>query len=383
MELDFLTPISNSLAAFVNKLSGQQIGNKIKLHTAASFPELNNCKVAIVGVLEKRTSTNEIEVLDLTEIRKQFYSLYPGNWSLQIADLGDVPAGNTKQDSFFAVQKIVENLIKINIIPVVLGFPHDITYPMYRAYDQLDQMVNLVTIDSKFDIGKAEEPISPASYLSKIIIDEPNNLFNYCNIGYQIYYNPQEEIDLIEKLNFDAYRLGEISTTLSLAEPVLRDADLVSIDLSCMKSSCSGNFNHYEPNGFSGKEICALARYAGISDKVTALGLFNFNNTQAESSTISQMLWYFTEGVNFRWNDYPFGSKENYSKFIVTADEGDVVFWKSNKSGRWWIELSFFTNANNKLKKITLLPCSHEDYLSACNTILPERWWKAQYKNAV
>jgi hypothetical protein len=43
-------------------------------------------------------------------------------------------------------------------------------------------------------------------YLTKII-DEPNNLFNYCNIGYQTYYNSQEEIDLIEKLFFDAYRL--------------------------------------------------------------------------------------------------------------------------------------------------------------------------------
>jgi hypothetical protein len=54
----------------------------------------------------------------------------------------------------------------------------------------------------------------------KIIIDEPNNLFNYCNVGYQTYYNSQEEIDLIEKLFFDAYRL-EISNNLAIAEPRL------------------------------------------------------------------------------------------------------------------------------------------------------------------
>jgi hypothetical protein len=69
-------------------------------------------------------------------------------------------------------------------------------------------MVNLVAIDSKFDFGK--KMISyQLSYLTKIIIDEPNNLFNYCNVGYQTYYNSQEEIDLIEKLFFDAYRLGD------------------------------------------------------------------------------------------------------------------------------------------------------------------------------
>ena len=133
--------------------------------------------------------------------------------------------------------------------------------------------------------------------------------------------------------------------------------------------------------GFSGKEICTLARYAGISDKLSALGLFNFNDTEAQSITIAQLIWYFIEGVNFRWNDYPFGSKENYTKFIVTADEGDIVFWKSNQSDRWWIEVAFLTNTNNKYKKITLLPCAVEDYNSACNNILPERWWKAQLKN--
>jgi hypothetical protein len=66
---------------------------------------------------------------------------------------------------------------------------------------ELEQMVNLVAIDSKFDFGKENDLVS-AAFISKIIIDEPNNLFNYCNVGYQTYYNSQEEI-LIEKLFFD------------------------------------------------------------------------------------------------------------------------------------------------------------------------------------
>jgi hypothetical protein len=53
-----------------------------------------------------------------------------------------------------------------------------------------------------------------------MIIKEPNNLFNYSNIGYQTYYNSQEEIDLIEKLYFDAYRLGEVCNNITIAEPV-------------------------------------------------------------------------------------------------------------------------------------------------------------------
>jgi arginase family enzyme len=60
-------------------------------------------------------------------------------------------------------------------IPIVIGGSQDLTYGIYRAYDELEQMVNLVAIDSKFDFGE-NDLVSAASYLTKI--DEPNNLFN-------------------------------------------------------------------------------------------------------------------------------------------------------------------------------------------------------------
>ena len=223
--------------------------------------------------------------------------------------------------------------------------------------------------------------VSSESFLSKIIVDEPNNLFNYSNIGFQTYYNSQEEIDLIEKLFFDAYRLGEVSNNIAVSEPVFRDADLVSLDLNVVKSSDSGNFVNFQPNGFSGKEICTLSRYAGISDKVSCFGIFNHNFSKQESVLISQIIWYFIEGFHYRSSEYPYGSKEHYIKYTVPFEEEDIVFYKSNKTDRWWIEIPFFTNSHNKLKKNTLLPCSHEDYLSACNHEFPERWWKAQRKS--
>ena len=253
---------------------------------------------------------------------------------------------------------------------------------MYRAYDNLDQMVNLVTVDNQFDFAK-ENALPSNSYLSKIIIEEPTNLFNYANLGFQTYYNSQEEIDLIEKMYFEAYRLGEVATNIAVAEPVFRDADLVSIDVTAVQSSFSGNFSQFNPNGFNGKEICSLTRYAGISDKVSSFGIFNFNETAQETVLIAQMAWYFIEGFSFRSNEYPFGSKEKYIKYIVPIEEEELVFYKSNVSGRWWIEIPFLTNVNNKLKRITLLPCTNEDYLAACEQEIPERWWKAQRRNII
>jgi len=382
MEFDFLKPLDNEILQFVKEISSQQLGSKVVFHTAEDFPNLNKIKIAIIGVLENRGDVNQTEEVDLSHIRKDLYGLFPGNWDASIADLGNISAGNSASDTYFALKKVVSNLIKKKIIPIVIGGSQDLTYALYRGYDDLEQMVNLVSIDNKFDFGKESEAVSASSYLTKIIIEEPNNLFNFSNVGFQTYYNSQEEIDLIDKLFFDAYRLGDISSNLAIAEPVFRGADIVSIDLTSVKSSDSGNVNPFTPNGFNGKEICALSRYSGISDKVSLLGIFNHKNSKQESVLIAQIIWYFIEGFHYRSFEYPFGSKENYTKYIIPLEE-ELIFYKSNKTDRWWIEIPFILSSNNKLKKSTLLPCSYDEYLAACNQEIPERWWKAQRKNIV
>ena len=383
MEFDFLSPLDNEIVAFRNELSSQQLGSKIVLHTSQDFPEVTKVSIGIIGVLENRGNSFGNQDIDLTAVRHELYQLYPGNWDVSIADFGNIQAGNTIQDTYFALKKVAAQLIKNKVIPIVIGGSQDLTFALYRAYDNLEQMVNLVAVDSKFDFGKESDAITSSSYLTKIIIEEPNNLFNYCNIGYQTYYNSQEEIDLVEKLFFDGYRLGEVANNIAIAEPVFRDADVVSIDMNSVKSSDSGNFKQFIPNGFNGKEICALARYAGISDKVSSFGIFNHNDTEQESVLIAQIIWYFIEGYHYRSNEYPFGSRENYLKYIVPIEEEELVFYKSDKTDRWWIEIPFTVNGNNKLKRNTLLPCSHEEYLMACDQELPERWWKAQRKNTI
>lgn len=381
MEFDFLSPVETNLIIDIKRLSSQHLSNKVVFHTQEDFPDITKVAIAIIGVPDHRGDNATYHEIDLASIRLELYHLFPGNWSHTIADLGDILPGNSPEDTYFALQKVVSKLMKNKVIPIIIGGSQDLTYALYRGYDDLEQMVNLVSIDSKFDLSKQEGTALADSYLSKIIIEEPNNLFNFCNVGYQTYYNSQEEIDLIEKLYFDAYRLGEVCNNIAVSEPVFRDADLVSLDLTSVKSSDSGNFTNFQPNGFNGKEICALARYAGISDKVSCLGIFNHQGSKQETALIAQVIWYFIEGIHYRSNEYPFGSKDNYIKYTVPNEEEDVVFYKSDKTERWWIEIPFFSNSNNKLKKNSLLPCSHDDYLAACNQELPERWWKAQRKN--
>ena len=89
------------------------------------------------------------------------------------------------------------------------------------------------------------------------------------------------------------------------------------------------------------------------------------------------------EGVNFRVADEDFENDALFKTYSVPIEEDILVFKKSEKTGRWWIEMPFISNVNNKLKRHTLLPCTYGEYLSATNQEIPERWYKARQKNEV
>lgn len=386
MTSDFFTPVNEQLLEEV--VVANRFRSSLQIHTASGkFPDLEGIKIVIFGVLEDRLDEEPTEELfNFDGIRRSLYHLFPGNWHLNVADLGDIHGGETVDDTYFAVQTVVNDLLKMGIIPVILGGSQDLIYSQYRAYDGVEQMVNLVNIDSRFDLGDADKPISNKSYVGKIVVTKPYNLFNYSNLGYQTYFNSQDEIELMERLFFDAYRLGEVSADISIVEPVMRDANLVGIDLGAVSAGSLGNYRLSSPNGFDGKEICALSRYAGISDKVTSFGIYEFNSEwsfPSASMLVAQIIWYFIEGVNFRKNENTNLAKKEFIRYQVPIDEEILVFYKSPVSGRWWIEIPFISPANNKLKRHTLLPCTQKDYVDACNQVIPERWYKTKRKNEI
>ena len=381
---DFLTPIKDSVVAYLALQSSSCLGQNIQINCIQEgFPDLENVKIAIFAVNEDRNSQNNFGCGEgLHAIRTKLYELFPGNWDTNIADLGTVEKGNQVSDTYFAVKEIIVSLIKRNIIPIIIGGGQDITYINYRAYDALEQSVNITTVDSRFDLGNLEEELTSQSYLSKIIMQEPNNLFNYCNVGYQTYFNSQEEISLLDNLFFDTYRLGE-AKVLENIEPAFRNSDIVSIDIGAVRQSEAPGNNNSSPNGFYGEEICAISRYAGLSDKVSSFGIYEYNskhdNNDQTAHLIAQMIWYFIEGVNFRVKDYPFSGKENYQKFtVLLEDDEPLLFYKSNKSGRWWMEINILSN--NKYKRHALIPCTYKDYTDATKQVIPEKWYKAMRK---
>ena len=152
MNFNFLSPVSDEVLAHNELLPDLTLEKKIKVHSKRfGIPELEGIKIAIFGVLENRNDINYIgETYGLDEIRKAFYALYPGNWHISIADLGDINQGESIEDTYFALKTTIAILVQKRIIPVILGGSQDLTYANYRAYDSLMPMINIVNVDSKF-----------------------------------------------------------------------------------------------------------------------------------------------------------------------------------------------------------------------------------------
>lgn len=384
----FLSPVSKKVLAHREILPNGTLGKQIEIHAKqGELPDLKNARFAILSIEENRADINYIGAsLSFEPYRKALYSLYPGNWNYRIIDLGNIDKGDTAEDTRFAAKEVIAALLENNIVPLVLGGGQDVAFAQYRAYDGVGEMVNVVNIDNRFDLGNAEKPISNKSYVGKMVVEKPYNLFNYSVLGYQSFFNAPQEIALMDKLFFEAYRLGEVCADLTMVEPVMRDADMVVLDVSAIKSTELSYKYSDSPNGFDGREICAISRYAGISNRVKSFGLYELSDSidsKSGAMLVAQIFWYFIEGYNFRVEDDDFDNESLFTTYKVPIDEELLEFKKSNKTGRWWIVLPFLSNVNNKLKRRTLLPCTYGEYLGACNQEIPERWLKARHKNEV
>lgn len=372
MDFDFLTPVDDSLLA-INMMHPEQVlGQNLRIHSERDgFPDLNGVRVVFV-TLESRLSSGESIHL---RFRRQLYSLFSGNWGFTCADLGVLLVGETEQDTLFAIQTLVKEMYQRTIFTLIVGGEQENTLGMFRGLSQMSTYVNLTSIDSRFDFGAPGVLVSDESYMSKIITEKPNNLKQFTNLGYQSYYVSQEELDLMQKLFFDAHRLGEISADIHEAEPILRDTDILSVDLSSVKASELDNPKG-QPNGFDGAQICHLMRYAGLSDRLSVLGIFAIPATHRTDQLLAQMVWYVLEGFCHRVHEHPFSTLDSCTKFVVPQEQETLTFYQSDKSLRWWIEVPTEGAHNNK-GQMTLLPCAEKDYRLAQKGEIPSRWWKS------
>lgn len=362
-----------------------KIGASIEIHTENDFPQIKKGGLAVIYVPEFRKS-NFTDVRP-EKFRGHFYDLHLGSeWTTKIYDLGNILPGEKVEDTYFALAQVVYELAKFQVIPIVIGGSQDLTLAIYNGYEKLEQLVNICSVDNKLDLGNPDEDFHSEGYISHLLMKRPCYLFNHANIGLQAPFCSKEELDLFEKLYFDYCRLGEFNADFKKAEPFLRNSDILSIDLTSLRYSELMDPQYSSPNGFYADQMCQLTKYAGVSDKLTTIGIFNYLPEKSSASNISnlvaQMIWYFIDGVNNRKGDFPIGSKKDYLRFTIHLDDfkDEIVFYKSNRSERWWMEVPYPAENGRKYERHHLVPCDAADYDKAMKNEIPNLWWRTFQK---
>jgi arginase family enzyme len=385
----FLDPIDlREILTEKDIIGSSRLGNFISGFKAGDeLADVVSYDLAIIGVTEDRGAVENVGCGQAPDqIRKYLYKLTAGSYPIRIIDLGNIKTGNSLKDTYFALSSVLSDLISNHVVPVILGGSQDLTFASYQAYQSLGQIINIVAVDPMFDLGNSEQELNSRSYLSSIILHQPNFLFNYTNIGYQTYFVEQEALKLMQNLFFDTYRLGVVRSDLAEVEPIVRNADMISFDISAIRhSDAPGNCNS-SPHGFYGEEACQITRYAGMSDKLTSIGFFEMNPVIDPSGgtahLVAQMIWYFIDGFYNRAHDFPFTIEDNYIKYRVSIrdHQEEIIFYKSKKTDRWWMEIQLPSDQKAKYERHYMIPCSYRDYQTACDNDIPDRWWMVYQK---
>ena len=363
---------------YVNIASATQIYTNENL-----FPDLEGVSLALIGICDENGSPQNQGCKDAPdEIRRFLYPLALPVDNMKMVDLGNIIAGNTPEDTRFAVTEVLYKLIEKNITVIILGGSQDLSLANYKAYEVLGRVVNIASIDAMLDLGNDRAPLSNRNWISHIVAQQPNFLFNFANIGYQTYFNGNSIVKLMDELGFDAYRLGVIQADMVRAETLVRSADMVSVDINSVRLSDAPGQAEGSPHGFYGEELCRLARFAGMSDKLSSIGFYEYNplfdRRGQTAHLLAHAIWYFIDGFCNRASDFPHRDKHNYKHFMVGLNDGDfeISFYKSKKSDRWWMEVPYNGEKREQYQRHLLVPCTYADYQQAQQNEVPELWTK-------
>jgi formiminoglutamase len=370
---DFLLPVNLHEISHDENYKEGQLGSTITVYDE-EFPDLDEVQLVLVGCGEQRGSGlihGQSDAPDI--IRRHFYALYYWHPDIKIADIGNIKTGSLFTDSYAALKTVVQELINDGKTVIILGGSHDLTLAQYNAYAENKRAIEVSCVDALVDLN-LDSPFRHENFLMELLTAEPNYVRHYNHIGFQSYFVHPRMLETMDKLRFDCYRVGSVKENIDEMEPVIRNSNMLSFDITAIAHAYAPA-NATSPNGFNGEEACVLMRYAGMSPNINSIGIFGYDaqhdRDELTARQISHMLWYILDGRSRGRREAHLDEKDSFNEYHTAFAEVETTFLQSKKTGRWWMQLPD--------KKF--IACSYKDYLLASSNEIPERWLRAQERS--
>jgi arginase family enzyme len=367
---DFLEPISLAQLSQDQGYRDGQIGKLIDVYDE-TFPDVYDADLVLIACEEERGIGRDLrETGGPDAIREQFYQLYYWHPDIRLADVGNIRAGASLNDTYAALKTVLREITAIGKTAVILGGSHDLTLAQYYTYSDKKHIIEATGVDALIDLDIHSRNRSE-NFLMEMLTGEPNYIHHYNHIGFQSYYVHPHMLETMDKLRFDCFRLGSVKDNIEEMEPVIRNSHLFTFDISAIANAFAPA-NRLSPNGFNGEEACILMRYAGLSQNVNTVGIYGYmpgrDHAGLTARQISHMLWYLIDGKSKGRREASLSDRDFFIEYRTAFSEVETTFLQSKKTQRWWMQLP-----DNKY-----IACSYQDYLLASSNEIPERWLRAQ-----
>jgi len=371
--IHFLSPINVAMISGDVEFTDGQLAKHIAVYDG-SFPDWEHADIVIVGIGEMRGMGLEKEWSKApNEVRKLLYQMHHWHSDIQIADFGNIQKGLLINDSYAALQAIVNEVVRLNKTIVIIGGSHDITLAQCNAYKTLGKSIEATCVDALIDL-RGDSMLRSEHFLLDMLTGEPNIVKHYNHIGFQSFLVHPRLLETMDKLRFDCFRVGVVKDDIHEMEPVMRNTNLLSFDISAIKNS-DAPANIKSPNGLTGEEACTLAQFAGMSSALSSFGIYHYDPQLDQhaltANQIAQMIWYFIDGRSKRKHEANINEASQFNTYHIQIADSDVVFLQSKKTGRWWMQFE---------DKKTIA-CSYKDYYAASQSDIPERWLRYLERN--
>jgi len=367
---DFLSPSAFFEEMAPDRYRDGQLGRCITMYQE-ELPDFREADLVLVGCGERRgDDISDADDEGPDAIRRSLYELHHWHRHIRLADAGNIRRGETLADTSAALRSVLAAILESGARAVVLGGSHDLTLSQSDAFRATDKTIDVAIVDARLDLS-LDIPRKSRHFLMELLTGEPIFVRQYSHIGFQSYLVNPEMLETVDKLRFDCFRLGRVREDIEEMEPVLRGCRMVSFDLSALQY-LSAPQPDGQPDGLNGEEACLLATYAGMAPQLQSLGIYGYDPSAdpqgLASKQIAQMVWYYIEGFRRAMTEALLTESEEFLSFHTAFAEVDTTFLQSRRTGRWWMQMP----------DQSWLPCSHRDYLRACDNELPERWLRAQ-----
>ena len=370
--IDFLDPVDLPQVLEDGDLKEGQIGKSIDIFQDA-FPDLTHADIVIASCDELRGDGQLGSASAETDaVRKELYSLFYWHKQIKLADIGKVKIGMHVSDTYAAIKTVAKEVIQHNKIFLLIGGSDDLSLAVYEAYREINKVIEVTGIDAYIDLS-LDNPVRSKNFLMELLTGDPNFIRHYNHMGFQSYYIHPHMLETMDKLRFDCYRLGKVKEHIEEMEPSFRSSDMVMFDVAALGAATF--WDGSSPNGFNGEEACTLMKYAGMSDRVKALGIYGYDKKRDPqlnlAKQIAQMIWYYIDGVQYGRTEANLNEQEMFIECHLEFAAIETTFLKSRKTGRWWM----------KMPDGKYVPCAESDFNAAGNNELPERWLRLQERS--